>query len=338
MKRLLPLFFLPALASAGTHVHKDWAAACSDRRACTAFGFAPAEDGDAWLKLVRDGAPAASATARVAFHVEDGDRPGPVALLIDGRPLAVEPVPVTAEGNWAKADFDAAATTTIVDAIRNGTTLELAVAGVVRGRVSLAGSAAALLWVDEQQGRLGTTTALVRRGTRLPASVPPVPNAGVVHIAPPVSQDDLPTTDTAPLRALLGDCDEDLPDEPEAALARLSAHEVLYAPLCTRGAYNFVHGFVVVDERAGSSRVLEFAPAPGGGEPQTLLMNIEFDPATWKLTTFSKARGLGDCGDFTTYAWDGRTFRPVRADVMPECRGVMLDEWPTLFELDVRAR
>ncbi len=46
---------------------------------------------------------------------------------------------------------------------------------------------------------------------------------------------------------------------------------------------------------------------------------------------FSKARGIGDCGQVTDWVWNGKTFALASDDVMPACRGVPSDDWPPLF-------
>ncbi len=40
------------------------------------------------------------------------------------------------------------------------------------------------------------------------------------------------------------------------------------------------------------------------------------------LGAFSKGRGLGDCGDATEWAWNGRRFNLVRRAFMDDCLGV----------------
>lgn len=60
---------------------------------------------------------------------------------------------------------------------------------IVVGKLSLAGLKAALLKMDDQQGRVGTTTALVKPGTRAASTVlPPLPAPTVRALAMPPAQ------------------------------------------------------------------------------------------------------------------------------------------------------
>lgn len=65
-------------------------------------------------------------------------------------------------------------------------------------------------------------------------------------------------------------------------------------------------------------------------------MNLDCDPSSRILTSFAKGRGLGDCCDETQWVWDGKAFRVLLSRVMGECRGVPFDDWPTLFQGEVR--
>jgi hypothetical protein len=61
----------------------------------------------------------------------------------------------------------------LMGAMRSADSLTVVGDGGPVGSISLSGASAIMLWIDEQQGRLGTTTALVRRGEKSPQSVPP---------------------------------------------------------------------------------------------------------------------------------------------------------------------
>src|SRR5918997_729627 len=56
-------------------------------------------------------------------------------------------------------------------------------AGATIATVSLGGATAAILYMDEQQRRLGTGTALARRGARPASVVPPPPPLPIVTAA-----------------------------------------------------------------------------------------------------------------------------------------------------------
>ena len=292
----------------------DWTVGCDNVATCKAVALIPGAQGDTpWLRLAvrRDGAPAAKPVLRVGL---DDGAPGPLALRVDGRSIVA-----VAAGRDAPLDRAA-----------SGALAQGATAAVVdaRGRTvastSLKGLAAALLYVDERQRRLGTAGALVRRGPRADAAVPaPPPLPRVVRPAASAAPPRRPGE--AALRRLLGpdavDCAEGR--EPLGARAiRLDAARSLslVAWPCSGGAYNTVHGAFVVDER-GRAAPAVFDVDGGMNPDRDDLVNADWDAGRRLLTTLAKGRGLGDCGVSQAYAWDGARFRLVEQRVMNECRG-----------------
>jgi hypothetical protein len=71
-----------------------------------------------------------------------------------------------------------------------------------------------------------------------------------------------------------------------------------------------------------------------GEEGHPVLINSEWDSKRRLLTSFSKGRGLGDCGLGQDFAWDGTRFRLVRQIEMGECRGSL--DYITTWRADVR--
>ena len=62
--------------------------------------------------------------------------------------------------------------------------------------------------------------------------------------------------------------------------------------------------------------------------------NPVFDPKTMTLSTFSKGRGIGDCGSREEWVWDGKAFRLALLKIMPHCKGIPLDDWPVLYRAE----
>ncbi|WP_313008392.1 DUF1176 domain-containing protein, partial [Brevundimonas vesicularis] len=150
-----------------TKTFRDWSATCGNDGTCWAFGFAP-EFAAGWVRITL--APGPDAQPQILFgYWPDGEAKdaGSLSLTIDGRAYpAVLGVASDAEApvgeirNGARAALDALAQGKVM-IIRGASTQE----------VSLHGAAAALLWIDEKQGRLDTPTALIRRGDRPAALV-----------------------------------------------------------------------------------------------------------------------------------------------------------------------
>jgi hypothetical protein len=295
---------------------QDWTVGCDNGRACHAVALMPETWPDDGLTMsVRRGA---EAGAQPVVTFELGADSNAAALSADGKRLAVRLVGADGETRVAPAD-----TAIAIAALRTAGRLQLLGAdGKALGTVSLKGASAALLYIDDQQGRLGTPTALVRPGPGAPAArAPRLP----VVTAPPVSKARPAVLSAAALRALrskhgcsIGEVGG--PDEAESVA--LTAGESLLLLACGSGAYN-VSFVPFVVRRGGRTEIAPFDHRPGwwAEEGKPILVNAAWDKARGLLSSYSKGRGLGDCGTTSDYAWDGRAFRLVEQAEMDECRG-----------------
>lgn len=203
--------------------------------------------------------------------------------------------------------------------------------------VSLSGFVATMLRIDEQQGRLRTRSAIVRKG--LGAHVPAA-HARPAVIAKPTSIILPKERRKALATALCAQAqrqDSDLCDDGE----RLVAPDTAWPPArelhlvalgCSRGAYNLTPGFrTMKGDDPATARPVVFPRAEGGLE--NMLTNAAYDP---KTELFSKGRGIGDCGAIGSYAWTGATFVRTAFSTMSECRGVGSDGWVQMHRSVVR--
>lgn len=305
---------------------KDWWAACDNTRDCTAFGFADDANFDtrAYLKLTRGAGRNDAPMIEVVGQLEAKTW----RLQLDGKPVAGVPALPKDDDRIKLSEAQSAA---LAAAIANGSKLEV-VAGEETAPISLAGSSAALRWLDDQQKRAGTVTALVAKGPKPADGVPAPPPLPVIRAAAAVSQSGLPSKVPASVLAVMTDCDEEVlkRDDTDPIIARLSPGMVLYAPLCTMGAYNFVHIFVTADEKGRNPKVLNIRYADGSAS-DGMLMNVDFDPDSQVLSNFEKGRGLGDCGSGNSWVWTGQAFVQTDQALMSVCKGVISDDWPTVF-------
>jgi hypothetical protein len=326
MKGLALAGLLIALAgeAGANETFKDWWTTCDNTRDCAAFGFSEqSADVTGYLKVTRDGVREARPRVKIVMYSDDG---GPWRLAVDGRFIAnVEGR--GEDGGAAFAELTPAQSADLVAAAVRGNWLEVTADGRPVGRISLAGSAAALRWVDGQQKRAGTTTAIVARGRR--GAVPPPPAPPVVRAAPAASQAKLPSEPPASVLARTKDCEDQMGDLDVApVVGRLSPDLTLWAPLCSHGAYNLIYRLLIVDAAGARPAPLSY---PGRTEEEFELMNVEYDGATQTLSNFDKGRGLGDCGAQTDWVWDGERFIAKGQLLMGECRGVPLDDWPVSY-------
>jgi hypothetical protein len=328
----------PAEAQEVKHF-KAWTAVCDNLKTCSALGYTEqGTDNDAFIRVTRAAGPAAEPVVRLKTALAEGDDgKAPLAwrIGVDGAtPAGLEAVAARAgDDDQRRAELTPSQSRALIAALRNGSMLSLK-GGKVQIDIGLSGSSAALLWIDDRQGRVGTVTAMAARGARPASAVPAAPPAPVIRPAPAVSQAGLPSK---PPKAILAspqrkDCDSDTALSQDPLVARLGPGQVLWGAPCSAGAYNLLSILFVADEAGKAAREIT-APDAQAADPNAddELMNIDYDAKTRTLTSFSKARGLGDCGSQASWVWDGKAFRLLDETVMPDCEGVTLDDWPSLY-------
>ncbi len=290
----------------------DWFVGCDNGRSCQADGLSPENDPDGLtMAIIRAGA----ANAGLEIRINSGGL-AVAALAADGRKLSISPLGRD-NGAFIRPQ-DAAA---FIEALRPAGRLGLLDArGAEIGYVSLRGFNAALLYMDEQQRRLGTVTALVRKGAA--ATVPPPPALPNI-VLPPRSAAHPRRLSQAEIgkRVKALKCDVPASAATDSDHIRLDAHTTLVLFACERFAYNFASYALLIDE-AGKVRDASFDESPGEGEGNgNRLVNPSWDPNARRLSVLDKGRGLGDCGVAQNYVWDGTRFRMVYEALMYSCRG-----------------
>ena len=60
------------------------------------------------------------------------------------------------------------------------------------------------------------------------------------------------------------------------------------------------------------------------------MVDAEFDPATGRLSSTSKGRGLADCGSSEVWVWSGGGFR-LNSLFLGMCGGTEAGDWPPLY-------
>lgn len=313
-----------------TRTFRDWFAVCDNGNDCMAFGRA-AEGGVGWVRVSMPAGPQARPQVMAGFWPNEGDpATAPTVVTIDGRRMAaVETSPQEPEVTLADP-------TAAVAALVAGRQMTLSLGREVQPMV-LTGATAALLWIDERQGRLDTVTALVRRGSQPASAVPPAPSLPAVRAAPAISQEGfgqyaprLPATIEA--MAETRECRADTEFSPdvqkEVQSARLDARTELWGVPCYVAAYNSGTRYFLTGPNGSGPRLLTLR---GTGEPTDILTNASYSPDTRTLTQFSKGRGLGDCGVASSWVWTGTSFVLSEESVMENCWGAMADRWPTTW-------
>ena len=300
-----------------SQIFKDWEVACDNTLHCEAVGFA-SEDlleskGSAYLWLSRDAGPGTPIEMRVSV-AGPGDEKEPATLTLQaGKAVVPALVPEQA--------VPASKISPVLPLL-----LDAAVATLSDGRrtwlLSLAGAKAALLKMDDVQGRVDTPGALVRKGAKAEASVrAPLPPASVRAAA---AVPDKPGDEKliAPILHAVREraCWDDQPDsdQPATEIHRLSGSRVLVMRECGRAAYqsNWV-AWIAADRPPYTPVQAQFPTATG--EPG-YLMNASFEAGT--MSAYAKGRGIGDCGSSSTWVWTGQRFELLDASVAMLCRGI----------------
>jgi len=294
----------------------DWTVGCDNGRACQAVALLPEDGADGAILAIQRGGQA-NAAPRIWVTVRMEGLPSLAALVVDGRRFPLRLDPVSQEllvADAAQAARMLGQATRIEALVEEG--------GRRTVPISTKGSAAALLYMDEQQRRVGTASALVRHGTA--TAVPPAPALPTINV-PPASSKAPRRLAGARVRQLLGRdatvCEFAQGLDVEAVRLDADTSLNLASHPCGSGAYNLMSTAFLVDERGRARRAAyDLGGGMGEGGDDTLV-NAGWDADTRRLTSFAKGRGLGDCGVGHNYAWDGTRFRLVEQVAMGECRG-----------------
>lgn len=345
---------LPAHATGFAKDFLDWMVECNNIGSCSAFGFSEDPDAHGYIRIdrLRGSEPPDIKISLLADEAKGEDQ---LTLKIDGKPI--DGVASDRIGKSRLPGGEGFTTSLapeeiepFVDALRRGASLTLEDARKgAKAKISLRGAVAALLNIDDVQGRIGTPTALIRKGNRRFLAVKPKEQEPDIVSAPFPEvevEKDLARKLRGTLKAALASqqCDEVGADSgwTDEAFA-LDGKRALVGLICTTGAYNVTTDFWIVSRSDPSSATAAKFDVPGSlkdeipaGAPDNRLTNAEVDRQKGAITFFRKDRGYGDCGAAGDYVWNGSRFELASYSLMRPCRGVPSQDWPTLFQRTVR--
>ncbi|XAH21747.1 DUF1176 domain-containing protein [Xylophilus sp. GW821-FHT01B05] len=331
---------------------RDWIVACDNLRRCEAR-LAPASGDEVELRLAlaRSAGPGGAVEIYLA-----GEKPLPAAAVrLDQRLLDSADQPAGAGSIWMADGEGGYRLIEDAAALRLARSLLLAQAFSVDTattpqpqQLSLDGLAAAALFMDDVQGRVGNVSALVKPG-RAPATQ--VPAEGVLPVlraapepAPLADADKFVRTVRERQSALLAKrCDAPGAEPAIDEAQPLTADDALVLLQCWRGPYQSSALVLRVPRNAPErARPLLLPAVPGGlpGQPDDkdagVLTEPVYDPATATLSSFAKGRGIGDCGVALGWVFDGKAFQAASRDEQRRCAGSPGD-WPTLYRSQIQA-
>jgi hypothetical protein len=312
---LLALLLAPsAPQEAAVKTFTDWVVGCDNGHRCAMTSLFPGDQAmpdedsgyDASMLVTREAGPGGGFTIEVsAYH----DVSGKLSFRVDGAVIASG---TASDNSVTLTGADAARA---IAAMTNGKEAALVdAAGKPAARISLAGSSAALRYIDADQGRVGTVTAAVAKGTKPAGTVRAAPAPETVAAVRPWGA---AASVSKAMRAGMekqADCEglyDGADSVPEVETYALGGGKTLALLPCGAGAYNFSTVAFIV---AGGKAVR--ADLDGNDD---MLTNAGFSKGV--LSSYAKGRGIGDCGNSESYVWDGKSFRLIEARGMDECRG-----------------
>ena len=308
----------PTAAVKSAHVTiKDWEVACDNTRACEAVGFQSEEGGSApvSLWLGRSAGPQGTVTAKLSAFNFDESPVGPLTLQV-GR--------LTLAGLKSEAALTPAQVAQLLPALLDADAAKVS-DGKNKWQLSLAGVKAALLKMDDLQGRVDTVTALVKRGAKPASDVLPPVKAPVLQRLPSPPMLKQPEALLAKIVKTLkdGGCDEPQPapnadSYSQSEINPLSSSQVLLLIECGRGAYQSSFTvWIANDKPPYAAKPAQLMDA--GGMPVEYLLNAGFDKG--ELGSFAKGRGIADCNRQQSWVWTAAGFKLSGASSGGLCRG-----------------
>ena len=329
VQRLLAPLVATLLAAAGALAggaaraqdfsHKDWQLACDNTRTCRAAGYQrdDAPGNAVSVLFTRDAGPGTKIEGELQLGDADDGLPHPasVRLSIAGKPAGT----IALKGDTNHAELAPPVVAALLKALVGSGAIVFSNGGDT-WTLSGDGAAAVLLKMDDVQGRIGTPSAIVRKGTAGEAGVlPPLPVPVVQAVLlPKLAQRDDPALAKKIVASIPAAKDCDLLHDPDRqdpateppALWHLDAARVLVSAPCWRAAYNTGDGYWVANAKPPYDPKLVTASG------------TDFDEKTG-ITSQEKGRGIADCLGTETWTWNGREFVHTEESTTGMCRQVM---------------
>ncbi|WP_415715806.1 DUF1176 domain-containing protein [Roseibium sp.] len=309
-----------ALAQPGRAVpsFEGWTVDCGNTGICFASSFTRAQSVWVDVRIIRDWQAEAQPLIRVTTNTELL-QDGTLRFEVDGNTIEALPIeqlremqpsvnapegfrPLGGEGFWYPTG---PATSTLLSAMQSGQELTVHLPGAngtgpVAVPVSLQGLKASLLWLDNRQDRTGTVAAIVAPGDE-PAKDAP-------HALPLMSPDQLPP-EVAAVWAANRLCSEIEP----TIFASLNAVRVplpddasLYIIPCgAPTAYNSPYVAVLSGKDGGARQIHVSRMSEKGPVASDLIYNARWIPADQQLVSYFKGSGVGECGVWNRWSWNG---------------------------------
>ncbi|MEQ9887477.1 DUF1176 domain-containing protein [Pectobacterium zantedeschiae] len=320
----IPTLAFATTFSDSTFFHKDWEIVCDNTLTCRAAGYSPEEKSmgevteaqDVSLLITRHAGQNTPITAEVTLaEVHEGVPKGTkLTLTVDGVDKGA--LTSTEDNLWQLNETQIAA---VLQALKGSGKVAFLHDGMV-SELSGSGAYAVLLKMDEKQGRIDTTDAIVKKGNKsseLSAVAAPVIHAAATQQEPSrnLTHAEQAAIQKKLLKTLKQDDCYDFPPQGDRTaepilLTPLNGSMSLLSTLCWRAAYNEGYAYWVIDNAMQT-------------QPQ-LVTTIGVSYENGEITAVQKGRGLADCMSDNAWIWDGKTFQQSRASTTGSCRMIRL--------------
>lgn len=357
--RLFNAFLIAFLAfgyGAGAHaqpgrnapVFDTWSADCASTGVCSSSSLTRNQSVWVDLRIIRDWQADALPLVRLTTNTVLPDT-GTLQIDVDGKTVEALPIeqlreiqsaisspagfrPLGGDGFWYPSG---AVTLALLQALQTGKELTIhlpqpkgAAAAIVT--VPLSGLTPSLSWLDAQQNRTGTVSAVVTPGTEAAVDAP--------HALPILSPDDLPAEVAAIWRAnrLCSTLDPAIFASLNPVRVPLPDGTSLYVVPCgTPSAHNGSY-VVIYAGKDGAARQVHVARMTDKGPIATdLIYNARWIPAENQLVSYFKGSGIGECGLWNRWAWNGTGLVLLEEASRETCDGIQpdLSKWSNTWPL-----
>lgn len=331
-------FVLASLGAAAASEYKEFKdviVSCTNGLTCSVALKVDGEPGTLnTLSFVRRAGAGTSLDLTVA--AQDLSAGSSVSISVDGKQVLSVPVDaMTYNADWYEYTLTGVADPlNLLDAMRNGIRAEATGkkgGETLKASYSLSGLVAALIFVDEVQGRLDTPDALQAKGTKTTTPT----RARDIKALAEIPEDIRAVFEGEGKCSFLDESSFARGDGFETELE--DGYSMVALPCAEGGAYN--QPYVLYAGYGDDYEPLYLATMGDKGPTVTdLAYNIGWDQKSKVLDAFFKGRGLGDCGSYEKWEMSvggvGPAFTLVSARVKGDCDGEDgggIDNWPALW-------
>lgn len=279
--------------------YKDWEIACDNTRKCYAVGYSKAKENHlASILFTR----AAGEQEKITAHIKFADYHGEITPNTSLLKIEKTPQGIVSFKGAESAKLSDQQTSAILDAIKSNKQIQL-ISGQRQWLISNEGASIVLAKMDQMQGRLGTTSAVTKKGNKTEVlsalKLPIVYKEPVVSIKTKVWNKRIDwrvfkkniQTETFKERC---DLNSDYFKFEPTVVAVLNDEKLLVSGQCWEGAYNEGFAYWVMNKQQ------PYQPK--------LITSEGTDFEDSEIISNQKGRGLGDCWSYKVWVWDGDTF------------------------------